>query len=112
MSRRAFASITSLSARTNQPVMVSKAMHNLLTVSLKLVRRVQTVNVLKKLLNANVGTNEVEQWNRVIKSQSNRKVDDKFLVQYVMRYKVQDAEWMERKVQREYLCVKRKRRKV
>ena len=75
MSRRAFASITSLSARTNQPAMVSKAMHGLLTVSLKLVRRVQTVNVLKKLLNANVGTNEVEQWNRVIKSQSNRKVD-------------------------------------
>ena len=68
-----FAQITVISMETEDPDGSSRAMHRLLCDNLKLTRRVLTRNLLKKLADLGIGTNEVEKYARGVCRQNVRR---------------------------------------
>ena len=78
-------------------------MHDLLCTNIKLTRRVLTKNVLKRIMNLNVGTNEVEKFAASVSKQNVRKGRNVKLINYTMRTKVSDSEFDEKTVRQEFV---------
>ena len=92
---KAFATLKILSERTSHPRRVYLAMHKFLYSNIKLSKRVSTVNLLTRLKNAGLGTQEIE-----------RKNQDRMMVSQGMKVKIQDAEFEVRKVRGQFFEAK------
>ena len=100
MFAKTFRHIQLLCQDTKDPAGSARAMHNLLTSSIKLSKNVATVNFLRKLQRLGVGTNDIETNLRRLQSRLVRKTLDRRVANLSMRMKIIDAE----------MCVKHARR--
>ena len=91
-----FAHLNMIATNLEDPRWGSRAMHNLLCSNIKLSRKVLTKNLLRSLMELNVGTNEVETFARNVCKQNVRKDRNKKLIRDTMKHKVIDAEYDER----------------
>ena len=69
-----FARIRTLSSHLPDPSWSDRAMHELLCMNIKLTRKVLTRNVLRRIMELNIGTNEVEKYASMLSKQNVRKV--------------------------------------
>ena len=88
MLRETFAHIRVLSLQFPDPPRADRAMHKLICSNLKLSRRVLTRNLLRRLLNLSVGTNDVMKCASMIMRQNVRNHYDEKLIRDMMRSKV------------------------
>ena len=70
----------------------------LLCVNIKLTRKVLTKNVLKTILNKNVGTNDVEMYVRNICKHNVQKKRNIGMIKNAMKMKMMDAEYDEERL--------------
>ena len=103
MLRQTFAHIRDISFNLADPPKGSRVMHSFLCSNLKLTRKVLTKNLLRKMMNMNVGTNEVERYVLRTSSQSVRNERNVRLIRNMMRSKVEDAEYDERCTRRQFV---------
>ena len=92
MFAKTFRHIQLLCQDTKDPAGSARAMHNLLTSSIKLSKNVATVNFLRKLQRLGVGTNDIETNLRRLQSRLVRKTLDRRVANLSMRMKIIDAE--------------------
>ena len=103
MSRQTFATIRNLSFETLWPSEVSQAMHTNLCLNLKLTKRTLTVNLLRKLIRNQVGTNEVMiQAGNITRHYARRNGFAK-TVKFMMKEKLLDAVLDQKHIKVEFL---------
>ena len=97
------AQIRHLSLQSPDPMWADRAMHTLLCTNIKLTRRVLTKNVLKKLKQLGIGTNDVEKYAGIVCKQNVKQKRNVDLIKYTMKTKVDDAIFDEKMIRREFV---------
>ena len=102
MYRQTLAQIKNLSLLSPDPLRAEWAMCKLVYCSVKLCKKVLTKNLLNVLRKRGLGTNEVESCVTKLNKNSNRKSRDVELIRFVMKRKLQDAEYQEKQMKKEH----------
>ena len=103
MSSPTFAHIHNLSLDLQNLAQGSRAMHTFLCKNIKLARKVLTRDLLSKLVVIGVGTNEVENCVKEMSKQNVKPGTNMKLVRDIMRNKLEDATYDERRMRRQFL---------
>ena len=102
MYRQTLAQIKILSILLPDPIRAEWAMCNFLYCSVKLCKRVLTRNLLSVLRKRGLGTNKVENCVSKLAKDSNKKNRDVEMIRFIMKKKLQDAEYEEKIVRKEF----------
>ena len=102
MYRQTLASIKTISSYSTDPSRAEKAMHNVLSCSIKLCKKVLTKDFMCVLNRCGIGTNEVEICVRKLCRKSVKRGRKYKLVKLIMKDKVEDAKLVVEITKREF----------
>ena len=102
MSDQTFRRIRLLCQDTMDPDRSAKAMQDLLNSNIKLVKRVSTVNFLKRMIRLGIGTNDVESMYSSLQKPLVRKTEDRRIVSLAMRLKLSGGECCVKQARQEF----------